>query len=186
MKLGDKDESGRRKPVPLPGSEFKLKLDTVIAAIGERADAGSFTQGESIDISQWETIVTDPETLATNRPGVFAGGDVATGPRTVVEAIGQGKLAAESMAQYLEGVQPVREYKLNRPSLYVEPMELSEEETAKASRPKIPRLTVKDRRLSFREVIQGLTEAKAVREARRCLRCDLETEDAKKARGLDK
>ncbi len=183
MKLGDKDESGRRKPVPLSGSEFKLKLDTVIAAIGERADAGSLTKGESIDISQWETIVTDPETLATNRPGVFAGGDVATGPRTVVEAIGQGKLAAESMAQYLEGVQPVREYKLNRPSLYVEPMELSAEETAKASRPKIPRLTVKDRRLSFREVIQGLNEAQAVREARRCLRCDLETEDGKKAIG---
>jgi NADH-quinone oxidoreductase subunit F len=186
MKLGDKDQSGRRRPVPIPGSEFRLKLDTVIAAIGERADAGSFTQGESIDISQWETIVTDPQTLATSRPGVFAGGDAATGPRTVVEAIGQGKLAAESIAQYLEGLQPKREYKLNRPSLYVSPVELSEAETASASRPKIPHLSVKDRRHSFREVVLGLTQEQAVREARRCLRCDLETEDAKKARGLDK
>jgi NADH-quinone oxidoreductase subunit F len=183
MKLGDKDESGRRKPIPLPGSEFKLDLDTVIAAIGERSDAASFTKGESIDISQWETVVTDPETLATNRPGVFAGGDVATGPRTVVEAIGQGKLAAESIAQYLEGLQPAREYKLNRPSLYVETMELSEEEIAAASRPKIPHLTVKDRHHSFREVVQGLNKTRAIAEARRCLRCDLETEDGKKAIG---
>ncbi len=183
MKLGDMDSSGRRKPIPIEGSEFSIELDTLIPAIGERPDISFLTNKNNINISKWETIVADDETLLTDREGVFAGGDVVTGPRTVVEAIAAGKIAAESIEKYLSGKSLAREHKLNRPSLYVEPIELTEEEIEKAKRPKVPKLSIKARKKNFKEVELGLTEEMAIKEARRCLRCELETEDGKKAIG---
>lgn len=183
MKLGDLDASGRRRPIPIEGSEFKVKLDTLIPAIGERPDISFLTDKDKLNTTKWETLVADEKNLATNREGVFAGGDVVTGPRTVVEAIASGKIAAQSIEKYLEGKSLEREYNLTRPSIYVKPIELTEEEKEKAKRPKMPKLPKKSRKKNFREVELGLTKEGAIREARRCLRCDLETEDAKKAIG---
>jgi len=186
MKLGDIDASGRRSPIPIKGTEFKIELDTLIPAIGERPDISFLTDIDDLDISKWETIVADEETLLTNRDGVFAGGDAVTGPRTVVEAIAAGKTAAESIENYIEGKSLAREYNLTRPSLYIEPVELTEEEIEKAKRPKMPKLSLKTRKKNFKEVELGLTEEMAIKEARRCLRCELETEDGKKAIGREK
>jgi len=94
MKLGEPDASGRRRPIPVEGSEFKLDVDMVIPAIGERPDVKYLGTNGTIQITEGETIVVDRETLMTNRPGVFAGGDVVTGPATVVEAMAQGKQAS--------------------------------------------------------------------------------------------
>jgi NADH-quinone oxidoreductase subunit F len=186
MKLGELDESGRRRPIPIEGSEFTLELDTLIPAIGERPDISFLTDKDNLKTSKWDTIDVDDETLLTDREGVFAGGDVVTGPRTVVEAIAAGKLAAESIEKYLASKSLAREYKLSRPSLYVEPVELTEEEIEKAERPKMPKLPPRAREKNFKEVELGLSEEKAIKEARRCLRCELETKDGKKALGREK
>lgn len=186
MKLGDLDASGRRRPIPIEGSEFEVEFKTLIPAIGERPDISFLTKKDNLNVTQWETLVVDSQTLATNREGVFAGGDVVSGPRTVVEAIAAGKVAAQSIEKYLEGKSMEREYKLKRPSIYIEPVELTEEEKEKVKRPKMPRLPIKSRKKNFKEVELGLTEEAAIKEARRCLRCDLETEDAKKAIGCEK
>jgi NADH-quinone oxidoreductase subunit F len=183
MRLGEIDSSGRRSPVPIEGSEFSLELETLIPAIGERVDSSLFTARDKLGISQWGTIEVDSSNLATGRPGVFAGGDAVTGPGTVVEAMAAGKLAAQTIEKYLEGQSLDREYTLTRPSIYIEPVELTEEELARSSRPKMPRLTRSARKKNFKEVELGLSELAAVAEARRCLRCELETEDGKNAIG---
>ncbi|MGD2072810.1 MAG: FAD-dependent oxidoreductase, partial [Candidatus Thorarchaeota archaeon] len=179
MKLGDIDESGRRRPVPIEGSEFTVELDTLIIAISERPDT-SFLEGEEgFELTSWGTIVVDPETYATPVEGVFAGGDVVTGPSVVIEAMGAGKVVAELIHKYLQGLPVEREYTVTRPSLYVDPVELTEEEVAEAMRPEMERRKVDERVCTFEEVDLGLPEEEAVKEARRCLRCDLETEEGK-------
>lgn len=186
MKLGDLDESGRRRPVPIDGSEFSVELDTLIPAIGERPDISFIKKEDNLEVTKWETITADEEVLSTDREGVFAGGDAVSGPKTVVEAIAAGKIAAESIEKYLLGKRLARDYKLSRPSLYVEPVELTEEEIQKAKRAKMPRLSLNARKKNFKEVELGLTKEKAVEEAKRCLRCDLETKDGKNAMGRTK
>ncbi|MBN1272826.1 MAG: NADH-quinone oxidoreductase subunit NuoF [Candidatus Aminicenantes bacterium] len=186
MKLGDMDESGRRRPVPIEGSEYTIEIDTLITAIGERPDTSFVQEKDNIRLTKWDTIQTDEETYLTDRTGVFAGGDVVTGPSSVVKALGAGKEAALCIDRFLQGVNPAKEYTLNRPSVYIEPVELTEEEIDTAHRPQMPRLAVEERKFNFKEVEKGLTEEMAVREARRCLRCELETEDGKKAIGREK
>ncbi len=181
MELGGMDESGRRRPVPVEGSEFVIELDTLIVAIGEEADC-DFLDGEhNIELTKWNTIKVDTETFATSREGVFAGGDAVTGPNTVIEAMSAGKIAAEMIDKYIRGEPLERKYELTRPSMYVPPVELTEEELEEAERPVIPCLPVNERKNNFLEVDFNLTEEMAVKEARRCLRCDLETEDGKQA-----
>ncbi len=180
MELGDVDESGRRSPVPVEGSEFVIDLDTLIVAIGEGPDPDCLGKGHGIEFSKSEAIVVDRETLATCVDGVFAGGDVVTHPQTIIEAVFAGKVAAEMIDKYIRGEELVREYKLTRPSMYVPAVELTEEEIEEAKRVKIPRLPVHERIGNFDEVELTITEEMAVKEARRCLRCDLNTEDGKK------
>jgi NADH-quinone oxidoreductase subunit F len=185
MKLGDMDDSGRRRPVPIPGSNFVTKLDTLILAISERPDTSYIGEGDEIR-RVGENIIIDEETGTTTRLGVFAGGDAVTGPNTVVEAMAAGKLAAESIARYLGGQPVQREYQVVRPSMYLKPVELTEEEAAQAKRPKSPSLPIHRRKKNFLEVELGLTEDTAFQEARRCLRCELETAEGKAAMGVQK
>ena len=179
--LGNIDASGRRRPVPIEGSEFIIEIDTLISAISEEPDMSFITGKDGLRISERGTIMADPETLETGREGVFAGGDVVTGPGTVVEAISAGKSGAVSIDRYLKGETIKRVYKVTRPSRYVEPVELTDEEIEKAARPVMPALSGKERAKNFKEVILGFTEDMVIKEARRCLRCDLETEDAKRS-----
>jgi len=186
MQLGEMDESGRRRPIPIEGSEFTVELDTLVSAIGERPDLSFIQGGDGLKNTKWDTIVADSKTLLTTCDGVFAGGDVVTGPNTVVDAIAAGKTAANSIDRYLMGKSLDPDYTLCRPSMYVDPVELTEEEIEHAQSPSMPRLPVKARQKNFSEVELGMTEDLAVKEARRCLRCELETKDGKNAIGREK
>jgi len=182
MELGEKDKSGRRRPVAKEGTEFIIELDNLIVAIGEDADT-DFLDKSDLKVSKWGTVETDPETMATNIEGVFAGGDVVTGANTVIAAMGAGKVAAAMIDKYLKGEKLEREYAVTRPSFYIRPVELTEEELQNSDRPVLEHLLAEKRRGNFAEVEMNMTEEAAVREARRCLRCDLDTEDARKALG---
>ena len=177
MKLGDFDASGRRRPVPIQGSEFTINLDTLIQAIGEQPDLSFLNKKHEINISPNNRIIVDPETLSTNVKGVFAGGDVVTGPYTVVEAISAGKITAESIDKYLKGEPLQREYKVTRPTVYIEPVKLAEEELGEITAVEIPKLPVEKRSKNLKEVELGFDEKMAVKEARRCLRCELELKE---------
>jgi NADH-quinone oxidoreductase subunit F len=155
-------------------------LDTLISAIGERPDISFLKKVTGIEITKNNTIVIDKETFATNREGVFAGGDVVTGPNNVIDAISAGKIVAESIDQYILGQSLTREYKVTRPSVYVAPVELTEKEMAETKRPFMPSLTPKERTKSFEEVEKGFTQKMAIKEARRCLRCDLKVKKEEK------
>ena len=180
MELGEPDESGRRRPVPLPDSEFDLPLDTLLVAIGEDADVRFLGQNSGIEISRRGTAVVGRETQATGRAGVFAGGDVVTGPDTVIAAMAAGKVAAEMIDRYLRGEAIERHYEPVRPAVYVPPATAAAPEAATAGRAAVSLLPITARHDGFAEVEQTLTEEQAIREASRCLRCDLQTEDAKR------
>ena len=171
--LGERDASGRRKPVPVPGTEFVEPIDTLIVAIGEQPEVESVS-GTEIETTKWDTIKVDTETLATNKQGVFAGGDVVSGPDTVVEAIADGKKAALVIDRYLRGVELRELPRVILPQIFVEPVEVPEEELIEAVRVELPTVPVAERRKNFVEVNMSLSEEDAAREARRCLRCDLE------------
>lgn len=106
MELGEPDASGRRRPVPVKGSEFVVEADTVIIAIGNRPNPLVPQTCPEISISKWGTIVADPETMATSKPGVYAAGDIVSGAATVISAMGQGKKAARSIHRYVTGGEP--------------------------------------------------------------------------------
>jgi NADH-quinone oxidoreductase subunit F len=177
MKLGEPDESGRRKPIPIPGSEFEIELDSLVSAIGEQPDVSFLADKSGVDISKRGTIVADPETFATNKKGVFAGGDVVTGAKTVVEAMAAGKVASESIDKYLRGESLTRVYEVTKPSILVEALELTEQELAELKRPAMPTISMKQRHKNFQEIELGFDEKMAIKEAKRCLRCELESEE---------
>ncbi|MCP4678969.1 MAG: FAD-dependent oxidoreductase [Deltaproteobacteria bacterium] len=188
-KLGDMDSSGRRRPVPIDGSENTIDLDTLVVAISESSDVDCLPDTGQLEIKTiaGDRIQIDDKTLCTSLPGVFAGGDVTTGPSTVVDAIAAGKKAATMIGRYLNKEELVQPLTPDLPKIYIEadaPNEDGEEET---SRPMQPTIDLKQRKSGFAEVELSLTEKDAVQEAGRCLRCDLEftmpkddeTEDAK-------
>ena len=100
MQLGKLDESGRRRPIPISGSEFEIEADLVIPAISQEPDISFLHEGHGLEISKWNSFVID-RTGATNRPGVYAGGDDVTGPQTVIKAIAAGHTAADGIDKYL-------------------------------------------------------------------------------------
>lgn len=106
MELGEPDASGRRRPIPVEGSEFVIPADTVIIAIGNQPNPLVPQTSPEIEVTRRGTIVTDPETMMSSKPGVFAGGDIVSGAATVISAMGQGKKAARAMHRYLMGEEP--------------------------------------------------------------------------------
>jgi heterodisulfide reductase subunit A len=168
MKLGAPDESGRRRPIPVEGSHFQLDADAVVVAIGEYPDLSMVTKKASLDATPWGTLVADPVTLETNMPGVFAGGDVVSGPATVIEAIAAGRRAAVSIDRFVKGID-LREGREVSPQVVTEVPGL-------AHRPKLDRvaekrLPTKKRVPGFVEVTLGYSEKEALEEAGRCLNC---------------
>ena len=103
MKLGEPDDSGRRRPVPIPGSEYFTPADTILLAIGQDVDIASLNEGDLSLNERWGTIEVDPSTMMCNLPGVFSGGDCVTGAATVVEGVGAGRLGALAINAYLNG-----------------------------------------------------------------------------------
>ena len=165
MALGDPDESGRRRPVPIKGSEFVLKAEAVVAAVGQIPDLSCLAGKDGFDISKQGLIVADPETGMTNIPGVFAGGDVVSGPKTIVEAVALGKTAAKSMNRYLKG----RKVKAPRRKEW-RGIKGSFDNDGFVERESMPMLSLPERKQTFKEVELGFNEDQAKREAGRCLR----------------
>ena len=170
--LGEPDASGRRRPVPVPGSEFDVPLDTLIVAIGEEPETAGLDQAL---LNERGAIAANAVSYATERPGVFAGGDAASGPNTAIAAIAAGKNAAVMIDRYIKGKLLKTLTKVKLPSVYIPPPEMTDVEAeAPSERVRAPMLPVEKRRNCFAEVELSLDEADALREARRCLRCDLE------------
>jgi glutamate synthase (NADPH/NADH) small chain len=106
MELGEPDASGRRRPVPVPGSEFTTPIDLAVVAIGQSPNPLLLETMPGLKIGKWGTIEIDPATMATNLPGVYAGGDITRGGATVILAMGDARLAADSMDAYLKSILP--------------------------------------------------------------------------------
>ena len=168
--LGDFDRSGRRRPVPVEGSEFVLDCDVLIPAIGQQTDL-SCLNGDGVATNRDTTFVTN-KALATSRPGVFAAGDAAKGPATIIEAVAHGNEVAVAVDVYLQQgklVNPVWD-----PPYQFPEQKFNLDDYAEAKRPHVPELDPKERTRTFAEVELGLTEEMAREECKRCLRCDLE------------
>jgi glutamate synthase (NADPH) small chain len=106
MELGEPDDSGRRRPVPIEGSEFVLDVDTVIMAIGNKPNPLIPQSMPELKTTRWGTIEADEATMATSVAGVFAAGDIVSGAATVISAMGQGRIAARSIHEYITGEEP--------------------------------------------------------------------------------
>jgi glutamate synthase (NADPH/NADH) small chain len=102
MRLGEPDDSGRRRPEPIPKSEWRLPIDTVVIAIGQSPNPIIQQTTEGLETTRWGTIITDEETMLSSIDGVYAGGDVVSGAATVISAMGAGKRAANAINDYLE------------------------------------------------------------------------------------
>ena len=166
--LGEPDAGGRSCPMPVPGSEFTLEVDTVIPAVGQTADFSFFGPGLAFDTATIFRLEADPVTLATQIPGVFAGGDLVTGPQSAVEAFAAGRRAALAIHSSLQGSRCPRSCRL-----------LPAAAPTSSWIPRGPRITSRqpmpDLSLAARtaqpdaEVELGFTPAAAQAEAARCL-----------------
>ncbi|MBN2438000.1 MAG: FAD-dependent oxidoreductase, partial [Deltaproteobacteria bacterium] len=174
MKLGEFDRSGRKKPVAIKGSDFTLDVDAVIAAIGQITDMSFVLKGIGISVNQWNTFdLAKGSASQTTHPKFYAGGDAVTGPDTVIGAIAAGHQAAMDIDGAIR--------KRNGEAAYEEPAEAKidipfvlDEDNPEAPQTKMPELHGAERNQSFIEVELGFTREEAVKEAKRCLRCDVE------------
>ncbi len=171
MELGEPDASGRRRPVEVPGSEFEVPVDNIITAIGQYSDTRILESAAGL-VDEKGNLVCTAETGETRLPGVFAAGDVVTGPDIAIRAIAGGRRAAASVLAWLEGRRPQP-----RPEFLLHKEDFGEVKAEDfQGKPKIPREKMKvlepqTRAVSFAEIEQGLTEEQARREAARCLEC---------------
>jgi formate dehydrogenase beta subunit len=174
MELGKPDASGRRRPVPIKGSEFVMEADMIISAIGEAPDLSFVAGGRSINTTEQGTVAVDRYSGQTSVPGVFSGGDCVTGPATLIEAIAAGNRAARSIDQYLKSgkVTPSDEDLVE--DLFHD-IDLAARRDgrviARKERQSPEELAVAERKINFNEVEQCFTPEAAAREAERCLRC---------------
>jgi len=173
MALGEPDSSGRRRPEPVAGSEFTIGLDTIIAAIGQTIDVTGIEPDGQLKLNPRGYIGVNEGTQETSLEGVFSGGDCASGPATVVEAVAAGRRAALAINSYLGGqpvLPPEKPYNCSKGTLE----EIDREDYA--SVPRVPRtgmpvLDPEARKKNFTEIEPGFTEEMARTEAGRCLAC---------------
>jgi NADPH-dependent glutamate synthase beta subunit-like oxidoreductase/2,4-dienoyl-CoA reductase-like NADH-dependent reductase (Old Yellow Enzyme family) len=172
MELGEHDGSGRREPLYVEGSEFIVEADMIIIDVGQVPDLSLLPWNSKLQISRRGTVVTEVRGMATNIPGIFAGGDAVSGPSSVIEAIAAGKRAASGMDCYLRGVPFPSEY-IKPPVVTMDDahMKWHLREVEKEDRTVMPTLDPKERKDCTKEVGLGFGEEETVREARRCLNC---------------
>jgi NADPH-dependent glutamate synthase beta subunit-like oxidoreductase len=166
-RLTEPDGSGRRSPKPIPGSEFTIDVDAVITALGQESDWACLTHECACTLTDWGTMNVDPLTLQSEDPDIFAGGDAVRGPQSVVEAIADGRRAAESIDRYLRGL----DLRLGRDARLKAVSEPLKEGYDPSPRAQMPRLGPQERTVGFDEVHRGFTEEMVVQEARRCISC---------------
>mgnify|MGYP001039079049 CR=1 FL=1 len=174
MKLGEPDGSGRPRPIPIEGSEFTIPIDTVIAALGQATET-EFVRELGISLSRRNTIEIDSETGVTNVEGVFAGGDVVTGPAFVIDAIAAGQKAARSIERYLNGEPLKVEEKGREPEKFSkEEIEVRRRRFPSQKRVKMREEPVEKRVKDFSEVALGYSLEEGIEEASRCLAGQIE------------
>jgi NADPH-dependent glutamate synthase beta subunit-like oxidoreductase len=174
MTLGDFDASGRKRPVAIAGSEFTLKLDSVIAAIGQVPDMSFIDQKSGIKINRRNCFeVGDEFKSRTENPHYFAGGDAVTGPDTVIGAIAAGHQAADDIDAAIRKANGEPAYEKPAREKIDVPLVI-DEETVETPQMAMPELSGDRRKMDFAEVELGFTIEDAVKEASRCLRCDAE------------
>ena len=167
MRLAEPDGSGRRRPEPVPRSEFTIQVDTVITALGQEADWACLTPECACTVTPWGTMNVDPLTLQSDEPDIFAGGDAVRGPQTVIEAIADGKQAAISIDRYLGGL----DLRLGREIKWNPIPKPQTDQYDPAPRVTMARLEPRERLKNFDEVQKGITQEEVVQEAGRCISC---------------
>lgn len=172
MKLEEAQPGQRAKPIPVEGSEFIIKCDTLISAIGQAIDSTFINKDSSLKLDRWDNIIINNDTFETSIPGVFAGGDDVTGPLTAIAAIAQGKKAAWSIMNYLDN-----NYKINPNKFYsfkhnLSPISEREfEDCKKMNREKQLEIPVDKRITNFDEVESTFNDIQSLKETARCLEC---------------
>ncbi|UCD84681.1 MAG: FAD-dependent oxidoreductase, partial [Deltaproteobacteria bacterium] len=172
MELGEPDESGRKRPVPIKGSEFRIEADMIIPAIGQAPELSFLPEGK-FKLSRRGTLEVDQISLETNIPGIFAGGDAVKGPATIIEAMAAGRRASHSIDRYLSG----EDLKTNREDEFLTttdaPLDIDLPRVEKRARQSVSVILVEERVGNFKEVELGFSEEEAVYEAERCLDCGI-------------
>ncbi len=171
------DETGRRRPVIVPGSEHFVPCDNVIFSVGQRAGLAFIPESAGVGITDQATVAVNPNTLATSRPGVFAAGDVATGTAFVIEAVAAGHKVAQAIHRYLQGMDLEPPPKPKLPVVELSRTEI-DGRVARGEvhiQPRVPMsaLPVEQRLSTFEEVVAGYADEQAQAEAARCLACGI-------------
>ncbi|OGP88047.1 MAG: hypothetical protein A2156_01030 [Deltaproteobacteria bacterium RBG_16_48_10] len=170
-RLGEPEADGRRRPIPMEGSEFDVDIDLLIPAVSQSPDISFLPEEIGLEISKWDRLAVNPETFEANVLGIFAGGDFITGPRDVIRVIADGRKAALSIHSYLSG-----ERFQKRPAYFkVIPEVRIDPDLEKIPRQRVDTLPVQQRKSIDVEVELGFTREVAVKEATRCLQCHLFT-----------
>ncbi|MDO8506579.1 MAG: FAD-dependent oxidoreductase [Candidatus Limnocylindria bacterium] len=194
-KLGEPDKSGRRSPEPIEGSEFEIPCDTVLLALGQAPDTTFLSDFPEFRVKRWRDVKVDADTYQTTVPKIFMAGDYRSGPSTIIEAVAEGRSAAQQIARFLDPLAVavnIPEYHeivtLRRSSTPDNIGQIAMEgELARVyhnmsvdydriPRQEMPKLAKKERRGLFLEVNQGYTEAQAIAESDRCLKCNFNIE----------
>ena len=175
MELGEPDESGRRRPVPVKGSEFLIETDILIPAIGQAIDLSFLNEKDGVKTTKRSTISIQEGTFQTSREGIFSAGDCVTGPDVLVRAAGHGKRSAEKIDLFLRGME-VKESEEERLESLVEKIKVYNKEekigiSGGQKRATLTLLPPESRKWVFDEAEQGFSIPEAQKEAERCLRC---------------
>ena len=175
MQPGEPDANGRRRPEPVPGSEFVIPCDMLIPAIGQAMDQSWMKDDVPLELTPWKTIETNPLTMETSVPGIFSGGDCVSGPATLVEALAAGERAARSMDQYLQNV-PYAMEKDEQLSYFYQSLARLDKDVIDRPAQGFDRMKMRERPVieriqDFEQVEQAISPEDALLEANRCLRC---------------
>jgi NADH-quinone oxidoreductase subunit F len=176
MQLGESDEQGRRIPVPIEGSEFFVAADTIIPSVGQAPDLSFLPKDSKLERARWGALTVDNNSLSTNIPGVFAGGDFITGPTYVINAIASGRRAALAIDKYLKKDRSKVDIRDEKALLDFQATAFLGADEQSQGQQRIAMATVSPgiRKRGFQEIELGFSLEQAQEEARRCLRCDLE------------
>lgn len=171
--LGEPDDSGRRRPMPIKGSEFEIPCDVVIPAVSQSPDISFLSEEIGLEMSKWARLVVDPDTFRTNVEGIFAGGDFVLGPSDVIKVIANGRRAAVSIDLFLSGKKGKPQ---KRPGFFTPVEDVTfERDLEKIPRHGMPTLPPGRRDTMHEEVDLGLSKEDAIGESKRCLQCHIFT-----------